>query len=217
MPRCRARTPAHAGTRVRAGHGDPDRHINDDRPATGNNEPDGDYTAARRHRLRDSCTVGTRSSDGLNVVRSARIASVNLRLPPNPEGCGESEDDQAALRRIVESVLPRVGEAVRLVRRSARIGTWEPKPHDCHDNVSYWVSRNPRHKQVFGVVLFDLRELMGCIRMTAHSAVEDENGVLYDITPHGASQDYPFVRHVGTVEDFSILATVGSVDVPIRR
>jgi hypothetical protein len=128
----------------------------------------------------------------------------------------DSDADQAALRRIVDSVRARLGEQERLVRKTAvRIGDWRPKVHECHDNVAYWVARNPKHKHVFGFVLFDLRALTGCIRISAHSAVEDENGVLCDITPHEASADYPFIRNTGSMDDFAILATAGFVDVPV--
>jgi hypothetical protein len=127
-----------------------------------------------------------------------------------------SEADQAALRRIADSVFSRLGERVLLVRKDARIGDWKPKVHYCHDNVRHWVAKNPNHKHVFGFALFDFRVLSGCIRIMPHSAVEDENGVLYDITPHEASQDYPFIRNTGSMDDFAVLATAGFLDVEIQ-
>lgn len=129
---------------------------------------------------------------------------------------GESDADQAALRRIAESVLGRLGDQVRLKRKTARIGDWEPKVHECHDNVKYWVERNPEHKHVFGFVLFDLRALNGCLRISAHSVVEDENGVLCDITPHDALEDHPFIRNTGSMDDFIVLANAAHVDVPVE-
>jgi len=40
------------------------------------------------------------------------------------------------------------------------------------------------------------------LRFTPHALVEVEDGTLVDITPHGATQDYPFLRHIGTYEEF---------------
>jgi hypothetical protein len=50
--------------------------------------------------------------------------------------------------------------------------------------------------------------------------VEMEEGA-FDITPTGASQSYPFVRHTGTDEEFELMAAAVRVVVPangrIRR
>jgi len=129
----------------------------------------------------------------------------------------EPNADRAALQRIVDSVISRLGERVRLVRKTVSIGDWQPRAQECHDNVARWVAGNPEHKHVFGFVLFDYRLLNGCIRISAHSVVEDENRTLCDITPHEMSADYPFIRHIGSTDDFAVLVNQrdGSVDAPI--
>jgi hypothetical protein len=54
-----------------------------------------------------------------------------------------------------------------------------------------------------------------CIRLMAHSAVETEDGTLCDITPHEASTDYPFIRHLGTDEEFELFGRVEYFDLPV--
>jgi hypothetical protein len=90
---------------------------------------------------------------------------------------------------------------------------WHPLPHHCHDNVRAWVSRSPQHKHVFGYLLFG--PLLGVWIVQAHSLVQFEDGSLNDITPSGASQTYPFVRHVGTEEEFADFAVAERVVVPV--
>ena len=63
-------------------------------------------------------------------------------------------------------------------------------------------------------LILDL-SLLGVWRVTGHSLVENEHGELVDITPTQASQDYPFVRHVGTDEEFAAMANAVHVDVPM--
>jgi hypothetical protein len=123
------------------------------------------------------------------------------------------DSNQAAVMRVVRSAFSRMHEQVQLVRKAARVGDWTPQPHQCHDNVREWVAKNPRHIHVYGYLLFDFRLMNGCFRLTAHSVVEDENGTLHDITPSGASADYPFIRHVGSEEDFAITAELRQIDV----
>ena len=43
---------------------------------------------------------------------------------------------------------------------------------------------------------------MGFVRFVPHCVIEVEDGTLADITPHEASGDYPFIRHIGTREEF---------------
>ncbi len=117
--------------------------------------------------------------------------------------------------RLARSVVGRLGEQVRLVRMAARIGDWQPVPNYCHDNVREWVARMPHHKQVYGFIVFDARQAIGCIQVMAHSAVEDESGALCDITPNDAARDHPFIRHSGTEQEFARFAAVGSVYVTV--
>jgi hypothetical protein len=115
-----------------------------------------------------------------------------------------------------KGIAARRREVVTLTRAAARIGDWEPQAAHCHNNVRAWVKHNPHHKQVFGYVLVEITWL-GILRVIPDSAVEDKDGVLYDITPHGASQDYPFIRHVGSDDEFQLMAEAVQVDVPIKR
>jgi hypothetical protein len=119
------------------------------------------------------------------------------------------------LAAIARSVVARGSEAVivpfRQVGMTGNQGEpdWHPRPKFCHDNVAIWVARSPQHKHIRGYLIFDLRFLFGFWRV-----VELEDGALIDITPSGASQLYPFVRHTGTEEEFAEMACVIVVDVP---
>lgn len=99
------------------------------------------------------------------------------------------------------------------IRGAAADGSddWHPRPHYCHDNVALWVARCPEHKHVKGYILFGPNPLLQGWIVQAHSLVELEEGGLIDITPSGASQTYPFVRHVGTEEEFAEFAKAISV------
>lgn len=114
------------------------------------------------------------------------------------------------------SLFARLGEAVILKQANVKIGNWVPQPHYCHDNVRAWTENRPAHKHVFGYVYFDL-SLVGYVEFAAHSAVEFEDGTLFDITPHGASQQYPFIRHTGTEAEFADIASDVRIRVPSDR
>jgi hypothetical protein len=85
----------------------------------------------------------------------------------------------------------------------------------CHDNVAIWVAKNPQHKHVHGFIYMDLRPHAQYIRLMAHSAVESEDGTLCDITTHEASIDFPFIRHLGTDEEFELFGRVGHFDLTL--
>jgi hypothetical protein len=120
---------------------------------------------------------------------------------------------------IAKSIIARRSEAVLVPFRQVGMkglpeeGDWSPRPNYCHDNVAAWVSRCPQHKQIRGYVIFDMRHISGVWQVQAHSVVELEDGALIDITPSGVSQPYPFVRHVGTDEQFAEMARAMRVDV----
>ncbi|MBX9776900.1 MAG: hypothetical protein K2Y71_21175 [Xanthobacteraceae bacterium] len=123
-------------------------------------------------------------------------------------------------QRVAKGVLDRLDEAVHVPLRE--FGTqgrpeepgWHPQPKYCHYNVVAWVYRNPQHKHGKGYLVFDFRPLLRERLIQAHSVVELEDGSLIDITPSHASQSYPFVRHIGTDEEFVEMARVMSVRVP---
>jgi hypothetical protein len=109
-------------------------------------------------------------------------------------------------RPVLLALLARRHQRVILRRADAKIGQWRPRPHYCFENVDYWVRCSPQCKRVDGFVYFDYRRWgLGFVRFVPHAVVEVEDGTLVDITPHGASDDYPFIRHVGTEEEFVAL------------
>ena len=105
----------------------------------------------------------------------------------------------------------RWSEAAIIPRTAVSIGDWHPSIKKCHDNVTYWVTQNPKHKCVRGWMLMDLRMagLLGQaprIELLAHSIIQDENGTCFDITPvtaiYGTPGEYPFLAHIGTKEEY---------------
>jgi len=139
------------------------------------------------------------------------------RQESSPIGAA-SNDTQAerdAIARLAKSVVERLDQSVILRRIDAHIGEWTPSVSRCHDNVAIWVAKNPQHKHVFGFIYMDLRPNAQYIRLMAHSAVETEDGALCDITPHRAPIDYPFIRHVGTQEEFDLFGKAGHFDQPV--
>lgn len=92
---------------------------------------------------------------------------------------------------------------------------WLPLPHRCHDNVAAWVSQSLHHKAVKGYILFPPNPLYGGVLVQAHTAVDMGDGI-FDITPSGASQSYPFVRHTGSDDDFADMARAMRVVVPVK-
>ncbi|HWW31516.1 MAG TPA: hypothetical protein VNY80_15975 [Steroidobacteraceae bacterium] len=123
--------------------------------------------------------------------------------------------DWDTIARLAKSIVKRLHQSVILRRDVVRIGAWTPAINRCHDNVAIWVAKNPPHKQVQGFIYMDLRPSDQCIRLMAHSAVETEDGTLCDITPHGAAIDYPFIRHLGTDEEFELFGKIGHFDLPV--
>jgi hypothetical protein len=123
--------------------------------------------------------------------------------------------DMDTIARIAMSVLKRLNQSVILRREIGHIGHWTPTVNRCHDNVAIWVAKRPQHKHVRGFIYADLRPYAPFIRLMAHSAVETEDGTLCDITPHQASFDYPFIRHVGTDEEFDLFGRIGHFDLPV--
>ena len=107
-------------------------------------------------------------------------------------------------RRFLLMLYARRGEAVKLRRANASIGQWRPQPHECVQNIETWARHNPQHKRVDGFVYFDYT-FRGFVRFSPHCVLENEQGELVDITPHKASDDYPFIRHSGSREEFEAL------------
>jgi hypothetical protein len=117
------------------------------------------------------------------------------------------------LAECAERIFARRSEAVLPVNRAVSLPGWRPQPNQCHDNVLAWVSATPKHKHVFGYLLFDYREL-GFWTLRPHSLVEFEDGTLVDITPRPTAQQHPFIRHLGSEEEFAEMAMAIEVRVP---
>jgi hypothetical protein len=128
---------------------------------------------------------------------------------------GNTPVGRDAIARLAISVAKRRHQSVILRHKVARIGDWAPTVNRCHDNVAIWVAKRPQHKHVRGFIYMDLRPNAQCIRLMAHSAVETEDGTLWDITPHESSIDYPFIRHLGTDEEFELFGRVAYFDLPV--
>jgi hypothetical protein len=107
--------------------------------------------------------------------------------------------------RLAISVIKRVvaGEATPLVEWTLK--HYEPTLHRCHDNVREYVEKYPECKHVFGFLVAQ-RKLLDDTLVIAHSAVKTPDGLLVDITPSESEFAYPFVRHVGTPEEFDLIA-----------
>lgn len=71
-------------------------------------------------------------------------------------------------------------------------GNWQPYPNKCHENVDIWCGHNSNYHPVRGWLYFDLPGI-AYVKFVAHSVVRKPDGSLVDITPSGASSDYPFV------------------------
>ncbi|HEX4020420.1 MAG TPA: hypothetical protein VHX63_04685 [Acidobacteriaceae bacterium] len=103
------------------------------------------------------------------------------------------------------SLHSRLHEAEHMQRRKVESEGWKPEPAKCHENVDFWVSLNPNIKAVRGWMVLPMG-IDGQCMYDAHSVIE-EDGVLYDITlrEDAAGEYIPFLRHIGTDEEFSKL------------
>jgi hypothetical protein len=107
--------------------------------------------------------------------------------------------------RLALSVIKRAvaGECGPLEQRGLK--HYDPTLHRCHDNVREFVEKYPECKHVFGFLVAQ-RKILDDTLVIAHSAVETPEGLLVDITPSESEFSYPFVRHVGTPEEFELIA-----------
>jgi hypothetical protein len=110
--------------------------------------------------------------------------------------------------RLAISVIQRcvAGEGVQLVQKT--LTHYEPTLHLCHDNVRQWVKLYPKYTHVYGFFVADRRPISDGTLVIPHSAVGAPDGSLNDITPSELEVAYPFVRHVGTAEEFELIAAI---------
>jgi hypothetical protein len=92
---------------------------------------------------------------------------------------------------------------VQLLDAEGRV-LWEPKAHACHSNVETWVRYSAAHKRIRGFLLQG--PIVGFWKVLAHSLVQVEDGSLIEITPREGNQPHPFVRHLGTDDEFDAFA-----------
>ena len=145
----------------------------------------------RRHR-RESQRLRDRS-------RRGQAAPALFVQAPQVETVSLSEEEY---RQFTRALYDRRHEGVLPRRAKVGIGDWGPAIHECYRNVDIWVHHNPRYRGIDGFIYFDWLAVLGFIRFQPHAVIENENGELVDITPHGAEGDYPFIRHVGTREEY---------------
>lgn len=116
------------------------------------------------------------------------------------------------LRALALALYQRRGEGTICRRSKVAIGDWQPQMHRCTWNVDTWVHHNPTHRRVYGYLYFDFDRYLDHVRFQPHCVVEIEDGSLVDITPHDSEGDYPFIRHVGTDEEFLAALDSGPLD-----
>ena len=84
----------------------------------------------------------------------------------------------------------------------------------CHDNVAHSVEHYPRHKHIFGCIRQEI-PFSKSVRLTPHSAVQDDDGDLFDITPNAWASWVWFIPHTGTREEFAPLAQLREIEMPL--
>jgi hypothetical protein len=112
-----------------------------------------------------------------------------------------SEDEQIA--SLASDLFARRSSGIFVPLARAQIGEWQPQEHYCHDNVETWVRYSPSDEHLRGFLLFDYAYCLPYVQFTPHSVVRRAEGNLADITPSRASQLYPFIEHVGSIELFA--------------
>ena len=120
------------------------------------------------------------------------------------------------LQELAHRLYQRRDEAVVVPIRDCRSADFEPTEQDCHGNVDRWCRAYTHHKPVRGWLVSEGYSRPGICRFIAHSVVEDERGLLFDITPSRASHRYPFLREEMTEEEYLMLSARQLVHVDHR-
>jgi hypothetical protein len=94
----------------------------------------------------------------------------------------------------------RVSSAEELCFLAVSLGIWRPEPGRCHENVQFWVERNPHCQAISGWLVANEKYFI------AHAVVHDPAyPQLLDITPpdaNGPPHSMRFIRHTGSSEEF---------------
>lgn len=109
------------------------------------------------------------------------------------------------------NLFARMHEAVNLRWADVEIGNWRPKANDCHANVTELCAHDPTYSPVRGWLYFDFGGYLDRVQFLAHSAVRAPDGMLYDITPSQASQQYPFLSANLPDQEYEALVTSGAI------
>lgn len=109
----------------------------------------------------------------------------------------------AELVHYVALLYERRNEGVILANKHMTIGDWSPVQNECHRNVTRLCEFNPKLTAVRGWLYFDFENALPHVRFTAHSAILEEDGLMYDVTPSLASQPYPFIRAQESEEEYA--------------
>jgi hypothetical protein len=169
--------------------------------------------------VRGSSAYVTARARGPSRIERQRLSEDAIREGPAERHQRRLLEER--VRKIAIDAINRRSSAETYQSRDVRLidnaggADWVPEAHHCHANVKLWVHHSPSHKRIRGFVLFG--PMLGVWRVMAHSLVELEDGTLVDITPHGASQPYPFVRHIGTDDEFEEFANMGEINVTENR
>jgi len=113
--------------------------------------------------------------------------------------------DELAKRALAERLYDRRNEAVTVQRGSIERGDWQPKPKECHTNVTLWCRDNPDYTAIRGWIVADhsIERIAVVFQFFAHSVVETKTGGLIDVTPNPLDRNYPFLRHDSADCDFN--------------
>jgi hypothetical protein len=89
------------------------------------------------------------------------------------------------------------------------LGDWTPSAKDCHVNAGYWAESNLGTSVVRGWFYFHFNQMLGYVNFVAHSMIRESDGRLLDLTPRQTFEDYPFIVHPGSIEEFDALVNSG--------
>lgn len=112
--------------------------------------------------------------------------------------------NETSIEDYKKSIFERRNEGAVATRIEMVSGDWEPKPNECHQNVTDLCEAKANLTPVRGWLYFDFSAL-GYAKFVAHSLVLDELGRHLDVTPNHASQDYPFVTSELSERDYADL------------
>ncbi len=106
---------------------------------------------------------------------------------------------------IAACLYERINEAIIPKWADISIGEWTPKENLCHENVTTICHHSPSYTPVRGWLYFDLEGALPYVWFNAHSLVRDDSGIMYDITPSKATQQYPFIEAEESEQEYAEL------------